>query len=695
MRPVRFVLWALLMLVGCSSGGSSPGKKADASAQDDGGTTTGGSGKAGTGNATGAGGKAGSGGKGDAGGAGGAGDKGGSDGAVGTGGAGGAGGTGGTGETSSAPTCASLGCVSPATCDESGSAPKCACPSGYKLTGGTSCTDIDECADSTLHNCAAHATCTNKAGGFDCACNGPIYTGDGTTCGCAAGYSLVSGDCLADDGQTCSAGTDCGTGHCVSGICCASACDAPPNCKVATGATCAGGSTCVYGTGAADGSTCDDGNACTQTDTCQSGTCTGSNPKTCTARDQCHVAGTCDPSTGCSDPNQTDGTACNDGLACTPTDTCQAGVCHGSSSNPCGAGLGTCAESSSGPGYTCACNSGYMAVDGTNDSVSNPTCACDMNGTFVVQVTTTESWTGIQFIQNASMVTSKAWSIRTQTYDASGMLTVTTDPCGGTSPDLCGTGTTATTPDLAAEAYAAFAPNSIWGTASMPHWSTPAFSITNALPGQAYVEPMTAALLGITLTDPFGAWPASRQNVLGGTGTRTNGAAWDNADGDTDTMGVTLYDVPPGGVLSATSPFFPPEDYGSSSTACPRGTGNRLPYAYAPVPTAPPPSTTFDRVKRFSSASRTISQLSGTISSCDLITGDVLGPDSGKQHTDGRIASCVIVSGSGEAACSSAEVTSLDGPSSGTHTWNTETFIAKRVTGATPTCAAVRAMTFP
>ena len=55
------------------------------------------------------------------------------------------------------------------------------------------------------------------------------------------------------------------------------------------------------GTGAArtprsaNGTACNDGNACTQTDTCQAGACAGANPVVCTASDQCHAAGTCDP----------------------------------------------------------------------------------------------------------------------------------------------------------------------------------------------------------------------------------------------------------------------------------------------------------------------------------------------------------------------------------------------------------------
>ena len=50
----------------------------------------------------------------------------------------------------------------------------------------------------------------------------------------------------------------------------------------------------------------------------------------CVGRDQCHDAGTCNPATGaCSNPAKANGTACNDGNACTQTDTCQAGACTG------------------------------------------------------------------------------------------------------------------------------------------------------------------------------------------------------------------------------------------------------------------------------------------------------------------------------------------------------------------------------
>ena len=80
-------------------------------------------------------------------------------------------------------------------------------------------------------------------------------------------------------------------------------------------------------------------------------TVTGASPVVCTALDQCHVVGTCNPTTGaCSNPNKADGVACDDGDACTQTDTCQSGICSGSNpvvctaSDPCHV-AGTCPPS--------------------------------------------------------------------------------------------------------------------------------------------------------------------------------------------------------------------------------------------------------------------------------------------------------------------------------------------------------------
>lgn len=78
------------------------------------------------------------------------------------------------------------------------------------------------------------------------------------------------------------------------------------------------------------GNPCTDGSVCTQTDACDgTGHCAGSDTVACVPLDQCHDVGTCDPVAGCSTPAKDDGTACDlgDQVACSVTDSCQAGAC--------------------------------------------------------------------------------------------------------------------------------------------------------------------------------------------------------------------------------------------------------------------------------------------------------------------------------------------------------------------------------
>jgi hypothetical protein len=151
---------------------------------------------------------------------------------------------------------------------------------------------------------------------------------------CHSGACLATGYC----GVTINVGTACDDGNRYTT---GDVCQADGSCK-GTPVVCAASDQCHLA-GACDpatgvcsnpnkpnGTPCNDGNACTQTDTCQAGVCTGGNPVVCAPLDQCHVAGTCDPATGqCSNPAKVDGSACNDGNACTTGETCQAGVCQG------------------------------------------------------------------------------------------------------------------------------------------------------------------------------------------------------------------------------------------------------------------------------------------------------------------------------------------------------------------------------
>src|SRR5256884_393919 len=216
------------------------------------------------------------------------------------------------------------------------------------------CTASDQCHDVGICNTST-GVCSNPCKADGTACNDGDACTQTDTCesGVCAGSNLVVctaldqchdvGTCNTStgvcsdppkaDGTSCNDGNACTrTDTCESGVCTGSnpvVCTASDQCHDA--------GTCNTGTGVcsnpakANGTSCNDGNACTQTDTCDSGVCTGSNPVACPASDQSHNAGTCNPVTGaCSDPAKTDGTACNDGNACTRTDTCESGLCTGS-----------------------------------------------------------------------------------------------------------------------------------------------------------------------------------------------------------------------------------------------------------------------------------------------------------------------------------------------------------------------------
>src|SRR5205814_506221 len=128
-----------------------------------------------------------------------------------------------------------------------------------------------------------------------------------------------------NDGSACTQADTCQRGICVGAdpvVCTGDQCHTAGSCNPATG-TCSSRPK-------PDGKSCDDGNACTRTDTCQGGVCVGADPLACTPSDQCHTAGTCNPATGaCSNPAKPNGAPCDDASACTQTDTCQAGACVG------------------------------------------------------------------------------------------------------------------------------------------------------------------------------------------------------------------------------------------------------------------------------------------------------------------------------------------------------------------------------
>lgn len=124
------------------------------------------------------------------------------------------------------------------------------------------------------------------------------------------------------NGDACTTATECLSGYCVDGNCCATVCNGPCDaCSIAAGASQNG--LCEPLTGP----TCDDDNLCTNNDRCQDGVCLGE-LKICpggTCSDE-----QCDPLNGmCTKFPQADGTTCDDDNACTLNDVCQSGACNG------------------------------------------------------------------------------------------------------------------------------------------------------------------------------------------------------------------------------------------------------------------------------------------------------------------------------------------------------------------------------
>jgi hypothetical protein len=298
--------------------------------------------------------------------------------------------------------CGSSSCPACQACNVSGTGACAPLPPGTPAPS-TFCTDLGASTCSTNGKCDGAGACQKYADGTACTndkchvaaglCSGGSCTSaviscdDGNPCttdscnpltGCIHG--IVTNGTLCNDGNACTQTDTCVAGTCTGGN--LVTCSAIDQCHVA--GTCDTSTGICSNPAKADNTACNDGNACTQSDSCQAGVCTGANPVVCTASDQCHSAGTCDTTTGaCSNPAKPNNTACNDGNACTQSDSCQAGVCTGANPVVCTASdqchsAGTCDTT------TGAC-SNPAKVDGTTCSDGN---ACTTIDTCVAGVCT-------------------------------------------------------------------------------------------------------------------------------------------------------------------------------------------------------------------------------------------------------------------------------------------------------------------
>jgi hypothetical protein len=189
-------------------------------------------------------------------------------------------------------------------------------------------------------------------------------TSAGRTCasdvcgGCLSSHYEEAGVCKPKLGlgKNCTAGSMCGTGYCVDGVCCGTAaCNTPPNnqCYAGTGTCSALTGACQYAT-LPSTTSCEDGNKCTSSDRCDgAGRCVSGTATVCNSPPdtQCQEsAGTCKPATGeCVYPNRAEGTSCNDGTFCTTDDRCSDGSCQGTYA---------CADFETCIDRVCSCGSG-------------------------------------------------------------------------------------------------------------------------------------------------------------------------------------------------------------------------------------------------------------------------------------------------------------------------------------------------
>lgn len=158
-------------------------------------------------------------------------------------------------------------------------------------------------------------------------CSSPPVCNDNNPCtidSCTAGglcqHKPTTQAVLCDDGNLCTTGDVCISGLCKgkpvicedSGPCAATKCDAAKGCLKFI---------------APDKTACNDENNCTDSDTCIAGSCTGI-PILCDDNNPC-TKDACDFHAGCWHTHANDGLLCSDGEPCTLDDHCVSGKCLG------------------------------------------------------------------------------------------------------------------------------------------------------------------------------------------------------------------------------------------------------------------------------------------------------------------------------------------------------------------------------
>ncbi len=228
-----------------------------------------------------------------------------------------------------------------------------ACEDGEYCNIGETCT-AGECGGGTARACSDGNTCTSDAcdENADTCVNTLLANGTGCDDGayCTVDERCAAGFCMGGVPRDCSDGNECTADVCNDNL------DACENAPVA------------------DGTGCDDGAYCTVGDACSAGACVGSGARDCSDGNPCTADACDDVDDTCVHSNVTNETVCNDGQFCTLGEVCTGGACGGGTARDCSDGNPCTVDACDDDADTCdhvdetdgtACDDGLECTENT------------------------------------------------------------------------------------------------------------------------------------------------------------------------------------------------------------------------------------------------------------------------------------------------------------------------------------------
>ncbi len=179
-----------------------------------------------------------------------------------------------------------------------------------------------------------------------------------------------------------------------------------------------------------------------------------------------------------------------------------------------GTETGTGSETSTGGDSATTPNDGSMGVDtgpaadrgsSSSDTATSPSdsaggCPATLSGTQAVRVSMNVTWPGTTGTAAGSGV-AQVWTRSVFTIDAANKITATNSPCGSKVPDIV------KNPIAGGGKTLVEFPATVWTAASMP-----TFTVTGTQTGFAVGSTVsmnaTPVLVGLTMANPSGPWPA-------------------------------------------------------------------------------------------------------------------------------------------------------------------------------------------